>query len=180
MFHEALSGAVTVGGILPDFMTPEGQEVLWTIIVFIVLGVLLWKFAWGPIMSALEQREHNIQKRIDDAEQRFKDAEARMAEYEKKMNSSKDEAAAILVTAKREVDGLKEEILKQAGIDANKNLERAKRDIELARVAAVAELRDQMVQLTAAVSAQVIEREIKAEDHERFVNDAVRQLEKVG
>jgi F-type H+-transporting ATPase subunit b len=179
VFHEAASSAITVGGLFPDFMTPDGQVLLWAIVVFLVLLGALWKVAWGPVMHALEQREKNIQKTIDDAAQKFKDAEVRVAEYEKKIHTVKDEAAAIIAEAKRDVEALKEDILKQAKTEADKNIERAKRDIDLARVAAVAEMRDKMVQLTADVSARVIEREIKAEDHDRFVNDAVQQLEKV-
>ena len=171
--------AAAGGGVLPDFMTPEGQVLLWTIIVFLVLLGLLWKFAWGPIMHALEQREHNIQKRIDDAEKKFKDAEMRVAEYEKKIAGAKDEAAAIIAEGKRDVEKVKEDIIKQANEESAKQLERAKRDIELARQAAVADLRDKMVQLTAELTTRVIEREINADDHKRFITDSVQELEKV-
>jgi len=167
------------GGLLPDFMTPQAQVFLWTLIVFVVLLGLLWKMAWGPIMHALEEREHNIQKRIDDAEKKFKEAEARMADYEKRIAGAKDEAAAIIAEGKRDVEKVKEDILKQAGEESGKQLDRAKRDIELARHAAVAELRDKMVQLTAELTTRVIEREINAEDHKRFISDSVDRLEKV-
>ncbi|HYF48548.1 MAG TPA: F0F1 ATP synthase subunit B [Planctomycetota bacterium] len=167
------------GGLLPDFMSPQGQVLLWTIIVFIVLLALLWKFAWGPIMHALEQREHNIQARIDEAEKKFKEAEARMAEYEKRIAGAKDEAAAIIAEGKRDVEKVKEDIIKQANDEAGKQIERAKRDIELARQAAVADLRDKMVQLTAELTTQVIEREINSDDHKRFISESVQKLEKV-
>jgi F-type H+-transporting ATPase subunit b len=166
------------GGLLPDFMTPEGQVFAWTILVFMTLLGILWKFAWGPVMHALEQREQNIQKRIDDAEKKFKDAEARVAEYEKRMNNAKDEAAAIISEGKRDVEKLKEGILAEANAEAAKTLERAKREISLARDAAVADMRDQMVALTSRLTQQVIEREIKAEDHRRFIEEGIARIEK--
>ncbi len=67
------------GGDLPPFMTPHLQVLLWSIFVFFTLLGLLWKFAWGPIMHALEEREHNIQKTIDDAEKKNAEAIAKVA-----------------------------------------------------------------------------------------------------
>src|SRR5436853_7191813 len=98
-------------GLLPDFLTPEAQVVLWSFLVFFGLLALLWKFAWGPIMHALEVREHNIQKKIDDAEQKNKEAIAKVAEYEKKILAARDETAAIIAQGKKDVERIKEELL---------------------------------------------------------------------
>lgn len=173
-----MSHVVIAAGLLPDFMTPQGQVFLWTLIVFLVLLGILWKFAWGPVMTALEQREQNIQKRIDDAEKKFKDAEARMVEYEKQMHAVKDEAASIIAEAKRDVEKLKEGILADANVEAGKTLERAKREITLAREAAVAEMCDRMVKITAEFTKQVIEREINGADHHRFIEEGIARIAK--
>ena len=138
-------------GLLPDFMTPEGQVVLWSFVVFFGLLGVLWKFAWGPIMKALEDREHNIQKKIDEAEKRNQDAIAKVAEYEKK-------------------------ILAEANKEAAKSLERARKEIELAQQAAVVEIRNRVIELTADMSSRVIEREVKADDHRRFIEEAISKV----
>jgi len=164
-------------GALPAFLTPQLQVLLWSIFIFLSLLGLLWKFAWGPIMLALEQREHRIQKTIDDAEAKNKEALAKMAEYERKINASKDEAAHIIAEGKRDVEKVKEEILAEANKEAQRTLERAKREITLAKDAAVAELREKVLDLTAQIATRVIEREIKSEDHRRFVSEAVAQIE---
>ena len=164
-------------GGFPKFLTPEIQVLIWSLIVFFSLLALLWKFAWGPIMHALEEREHGIQKTIDDAGQRFKDAENKVAEYEKRINATRDEAAAIITEGKRDVEKLKEEILAEANKEAGRTLDRAKREITLAKDAAVAELRNKMVDLTAEIATHVIEREVKAEDHKRFIQEAMEKIE---
>jgi F-type H+-transporting ATPase subunit b len=165
------------GGGLPQFLTPEMQVLVWSFVVFFTLLAVLWKFAWGPIMHALEEREHKIQKTIDDADARFKEAQARVAEYEKKINAAKDDAAAIIAEGKRDVEHLKEEILANANKEAALSLDRAKREIGLAKDAAVAELRDKMVDLTAQIAGKVIEREVKADDHNRFISEAMKQID---
>lgn len=168
---------MVLAATFPTWLTPELQVLAWSIVIFLLLLALLWKFAWGPIMHALEQREHNIQKRIDDAEKRFKDAEAKVAEYEKHINSAKDDAAEIISEGKRDVEKLKEEILAEANKESERTLDRAKREIELARQAAVQEIRDRVADLAAEMAAKVIEREVKADDHRRFVQEAIADIE---
>jgi F-type H+-transporting ATPase subunit b len=164
-------------GFLPEFLSPEGQVLLWSFVVFFGLLALLWKLAWGPIMHALEEREHNIQKKIDDAEAKNREAIAKVAEYEKRINAAKDEAAKIIADGKKDVERVKEDILKEANVEAGKSLERAKREITLAQQAAVEEIRNKVVDLTAEVSKRVIEREIKVDDHRRFIEEAIQRIE---
>lgn len=155
----------------------EYQVLLWSIFIFLALLGLLWRFAWGPIMHALEQREHNIQHKIDEAEQKHKEALARLAEYEKKLNSAKDEASALIAEGKKDVLRIKDEIMAEANKESAKTLERAKREIELAKDAAVVEIREKVVVLTAQIATKIIEREVKPDDHRRLINDAMQQIE---
>ncbi len=172
--------AAAEGGGLPEFLTPQLQVVVWSVIVFFSLLALLWKFAWGPIMQALEQREQNIQKKIDDAEGRFKEADAKAAEYERRINAAKDEAVAIIAAGKRDTEKVKEEMLAEANKEAGRTLERAKREIQLAQEAAVHEIRKQVVKLSAEISARVIEREINEQDQRRFIEEALGKIETPG
>lgn len=158
-------------------MNPELQVLGWSIFIFVALMGLLWKFAWGPIMEALEKREHGIQHKIDEADQKHKEALARLAEYEKKINAAKDEASAIIAEGKKDVIRIKEEILAEANKESAKTLERAKREIELAKDAAVVELREKVVVLTAQMATKIIEREVKPDDHRRLISDAMQQIE---
>ena len=169
---------IAAEGGFPSWLTPELQVLFWSLAVFFTLLALLWKFAWGPIMLALEQREHNIQKKIDDAAARFKEAEAKAAEYEKRLAAAKDAAAEIISQGKRDVEKLKEDILAQANQEAGHALERAKQEIKLAEQAAVAEIRDRVADLAAEMAARVIEREVKPEDHRRFIAKAIGEIEK--
>lgn len=162
--------------ILPDFMTPEGTVLMWTIVVFFALLAVLWKFAFGPIMHALEEREKKIQGAIDDAAAKHKEAEARLAEYERKLNLSKDDAAKIIEQGKRDVDALVAEEKAKARAEIEADKERAKREIALAKDAAVAELRNRVVTLTGDIAGKVIRREVKVEDHRAFISAAMDEM----
>ena len=162
----------------PQWLTPELQVLIWSLAVFFTLLALLWKFAWGPIMLALEQREHRIQKTIDDANAQLQAAQDKIAEYQRKIDQAKDAAAEIIAEGKRDVEKLSAENIVEANKEAARMIERAKREIQLARDAAVEELRGQVVALTASVTAQVLQREINVDDHRRFVENALEQIGK--
>jgi len=161
-----------------DFLLPETQVLIWSVVVFLVLLGLLWKFAWGPILHALEEREERITKKITDAEAALKSANEKAAEYEKKIAAAKEEAAAIIAEGKRDVQKLHDEILAAAQEEAVKERERAKREIGLAKDAALEELRDRVVDLTSELAAQVLEREVKADDHRRLIEQGIQRVGK--
>ena len=162
----------------PSWLTPQLQVLIWSLAVFFTLLALLWKFAWGPIMRALEEREHRIQKTIDDANAQFKAAQDRVAEYQRKIDQAKDAAAEIIAEGKRDVVKLSADTIAETNKESARLIERAKREIELAKQAAVEELRQEVVSLTAEVTAKVLQREINAEDHRRFVQEAIQQIGK--
>lgn len=161
-----------------DFLTPELQVLTYTIIVFLVMLGLLWKFAWGPLMRALDEREQRIARKISDAEKANQDAMAKLADYEARIAKAKEEAAEIIAEGKRDVEKVRDEITRQAQEESTRTLERAKREIELAKEAAVHDLRVQMVDLTADLASKLIQREVKPDDHRRFVEETIQQLEK--
>ncbi|MFH0939187.1 MAG: F0F1 ATP synthase subunit B [Planctomycetota bacterium] len=163
---------------MPEFLTPQAQVLAWSVIVFFVLLGLLWKFAWGPIMRALEQRELGIQKRIDDAHARFEESEAKLVEYERRLDTAKDVAAEIIAEGKRDVEKLKGEILAETNQESERTLARAKREIHLAQQAALQQIRDQVTSLAAEMAERVIEREVKPDDHRRFIQNAISHIEK--
>ena len=169
---------LAAGGGFPTWLTPEWQVLVWSVVVFLTLLGMLWKFAWGPLMKALEDREHSIQHKIDEADQRLKGAEARVAEYEKRIAGAKEEAATIIAEGKRDVEKVRDEVIAAANAESQRTLERAKREISLAKDAALDELRDRVVGLTAELASKVIEREVKAEDHRRLIDEGIARVGK--
>ena len=161
-----------------DYLIPEVQVLVWTIVVFIALVAILKKFAWGPLLRALDEREQRIARRIADAEAKDAAAQARLAEYEKRLLAAKEEAAGLIAEGKRAAENVAREVHAAAEAEAARGMERAKREIRLAKEAAIHELREQLVGITAQIAAQVIRREVKEEDHRRFIREAMAEVEK--
>lgn len=169
-------GKLCVLGAGADFLLPEMQVLVWTCVVFFTLLAVLWKFAWGPLLKALDEREQRIGKKIADADARFKEAEQKATEYEKRLAVAKEEATAIIEEGKRDAIKVRDEIQAAAQAEATKMLERAKREIGLAQEQAIAELRTRLVEFTAEMAATVIQREVKPDDHRRFIEDGIKKV----
>src|SRR6476469_827879 len=77
---------------------------LWTLVIFAIVVIVLGKFAWGPVLALLQQREEFIHRSLSDAKRDRDEAEARLKEYAAKLQSAHGEASRILDEARREAE----------------------------------------------------------------------------
>src|ERR1700731_2885932 len=80
---------------------------IWTLAIFVIVVVVLGKFAWGPILALLQQREEFIHRSLSDAKRDRDEAEARLKEYSAKLQRAQAEAAAIVDQARRDTERLR-------------------------------------------------------------------------
>lgn len=167
------------GGAVSPFAGDVGNAI-WTIIIFVLVVVVLGKFAWGPILSALQKREDFIRESLDHAKKDREQAEARLKEYSDKIEAARAEASAIVEEGRRDAEVLKAKIDENAKNEADATLERAKREIELAKDTAIKELYDRTANLATDVASRIIRKEMNAADHERLVAESIAELQSVG
>ena len=104
------------GGLSP-FAGNVGNAV-WTLTIFVIVVAVLGKFAWGPILKLLQDREEFIHKAVADAKRDREEAEARLKEYTDKLQAARGEAAAMLQDARRDAERLREEMTQKAKAEA--------------------------------------------------------------
>src|ERR1700745_3130842 len=83
---------------------------LWTLVIFVIVVVVLGKFAWGPVLGLLQQREEFIHRALADAKRDRDEAETRLKEYAAKLQAAHAEAAAIVDEARRDAERSREEV----------------------------------------------------------------------
>ncbi len=159
-----------------DLLTPESGLIFWTVITFAALLAILWKFAWNPILSALDAREQAIQKTIDDAERLQAEAEAVLNEHQKRLAEARGEGNRILDEARQAGEHMKQDILEKARTESEKVLERAHRQMELETEQAIQTIRAQAADLALRAAEKVIERSLTDADHRRFADEAIAEL----
>src|SRR5476649_2471543 len=100
---------------------------IWTLAIFVIVVVVLGKFAWGPVLGLLQQREEFIHRSLSEAKREHDEAEARLKEYAAKLHTAHAEAAALLEEARRDAERLREEIRQKARADADRLIANAQR-----------------------------------------------------
>ena len=109
---------------------PDPGLAIWTIITFLVLLWLLAKFAWRPLLRALEARQETIKKSLEDAQQARREMEALSKESDRILRAAHAEAESIVASSRAEAEKLREEIKQKAQTDSEAIVREARRQIE--------------------------------------------------
>lgn len=149
---------------------------IWSFVVFLLLLLILWKFAWGPIVAGLEKREQGIADHIAAAEKANADAKLMLADYERKLASSADEVRAILDEARRDAEHTQQEILAKARADSQAERDRALREIETAKDGALKELGERAADLAVDLAGKIVGARLNTGDHQRLIEEALNRF----
>jgi F-type H+-transporting ATPase subunit b len=149
---------------------------LWTLIVFGAVVLVLGKFAWGPILGALQKREEFIRESLEQARREREEAEVRLKEYMDKLNAARAEATAIVDEGRRDAEATKRRIEEDARAEAEKIVARGKREIEIATESAVQQIYSLAARMSTDAASRILGREINAQDHERLIAQSIDEL----
>ena len=162
------------GGGLYDINT--GLSV-WTLIVFVILLLILRKYAWGPIVDAVDSREKGIQAAIDGAAELNAEAAKLLEEHREQMADARRQASEILAEAKVASERVRKELEEKARTEAQGIVERALAEIERERDGALETLRRESVDLALAAASQLMRESFDQETDrqlvERYLNELV-------
>lgn len=160
------------------FLIPHLGTIIWTTIIFGTVFFILKKFAWSPILKALEDREQSIDKALKSA-----------ADAEKKLSTLKVEQQTIITLAKHEKEQIvhegivqREQIIssakEKAQIEANKLIEDAHKKIAREREAALIEMKNQIAALSVEIATKVVKAEMEdAIRHKKLVDELIKDIE---
>jgi F-type H+-transporting ATPase subunit b len=156
---------------------PDPGLFIWTILTFLVLLGLLAKFAWRPLLKALEGRQEAIKKSLEDAD-RAKEELARMQQESAKIiEQARVEADSILSRTRSDADRLKEELKVRAKEEADTMIRNAEQQIQLQTRQALQQIRHEVGDIAVTIASKLLERNLTNEDNNRLVRDTLRQLE---
>ena len=150
---------------------------IWAIVTFLVLLALLTRFAWTPLLKALESRQQTIQKALDDAEQARQELERLNRESEQIIRQARVEAEQIVVMTRVDAERLREEMKQKARGEADGIVKNAERQIQLETARALQQIRHEAADLSVAIASKLIQRNLSKEDNEKLIDDALKQLQ---
>jgi F-type H+-transporting ATPase subunit b len=152
-----------------DLLTPHGGLMLWTLLIFIGLFIILSRYAFGPITKAVEQREQALQDAIDQAKKDREEAARILAEHRAQLEGSRAEAQKIIAEGRAVGEKLRADMLEETRAQQQDLLERARREIAGERDLAIAQIREEAVDLALAAAGKVIEKNLDDSANRKLV-----------
>ncbi len=158
-------------------ITPGLGLMIWTLVVFIVTMLLLRKYAFPAIRDALDRRQKSIEDSIDSAERTRVEADALLAEYRERLKEARGQAEEIVTRARRAAEEHEREAIEAARERRDDLLEQTKRDIEVETRRAIAEIRDEVTNLTILATEKVTRKTLDSDDQRRLIEEALGELD---
>ncbi|MDA7978267.1 MAG: F0F1 ATP synthase subunit B [Pirellulales bacterium] len=161
------------GGGLGPPLNWSNDSAIYTAIGFLLLFLVLWRFAWGPISEGLQKREQGIADHIAAAERQNEEAKGILAQYEAKLADAAGEVRELLEEARRDAEHTKEEIVAAAKSEAQAEKSRALNEINTARDQALKDLAERSADMAVDLAGRIVQAKMTKEDHATLIRDAV-------
>jgi F-type H+-transporting ATPase subunit b len=158
---------------------PDPGLFIWTIVTFLVLVALLAKFAWRPLLTALDERQASIKRSLDDAQKAKQELERIQQESAAMLRDARIEAESIISKTQVAAERLRDETKQKARSEADAIIRDAQRQIELETRRAVRQIRNETADLAVQLASKLIQRNITREDNERLIDDALQSVEQM-
>ncbi len=143
---------------------------------FLVLLALLKKFAWGPLMNKMQEREEYVAGEIEAAEKSRLEAEKASKDAAAQLNQVREEAQKLIEDAKAAGAKQEQDIVEAARKEADRLILAAQADIQNEKEKALQALQDKVAHLSVLIASKVIEKEISAQDQEKLINDYIKEV----
>ncbi|MFQ5686932.1 MAG: F0F1 ATP synthase subunit B [Candidatus Scalindua sp.] len=151
----------------------------WSIISFLVLMAILYKYALPAITAILDARQEKIKGDIDQAEKLREDAERLKGEYQRKVIQAEEEAEGKIQAAVVKANEISDDIVKDAHQTVAGDRAKAQQGIEVERKKALAEVRNQVIDLTILSTSRLIQQSMQRKTAEKLVDDVIKEVGKL-
>jgi F-type H+-transporting ATPase subunit b len=148
----------------------------WTLLIFGILLAVLWKMAWPGILKSVEEREHRIQKQLDEAERGRVEAARLLEEQKQLLAAARAEGLEIVARAKAMAQKEREALLAKTHEDQEQLLARARTEIASETQKAILTVRQEAVDLSLAAASKLIEANLDSDANRRLVTQYIDQL----
>lgn len=160
-----------------ELLTPGSGLIIWQAIIFLALILLLRKFAWGPIISSLKEREQDIEGALLAAEEAKNEMASLKSDNEKLLAEARQERDAMLKEAMATANSIKEDAKEETSKITAKMIEDAKASIENEKRAALADVKAQVAALSLEITERVIRKELSdKKSQETLIDGYIKDL----
>jgi F-type H+-transporting ATPase subunit b len=157
-------------------MSIQLNLMFWTLLIFVILYVLLKKFAFGPITAAVDAREKALEEAIEGAKRDRAEAAKLLESHQAAIDAARGEAQKFIAEGRAVAEKMRTDLLEQTRKEQADMLERARREIESEKDKALTQLRREAVDLALAGASKVIEQNLESEKNRKLVESYLASL----
>jgi F-type H+-transporting ATPase subunit b len=165
------------GGDQPGLVDPVIGVMIWTLIVFAIVFIVLWKVVFPRITEALDKRQRMIEDSIDSAERTKREADDLLREYRERLSDARSQADEIVARARRTAEANENETIAEARAKREEMMEQTRRDIEAETRRAIQQIRAEVADLTVLATEKVTRKSLDSADQKRLVEEALAELD---
>jgi F-type H+-transporting ATPase subunit b len=153
------------------------STLLWaTLVVFALFAWILGKFAWGPLLKIVDEREKTIREQVDSAQLAAAEAKDLLAKHQEVLKGAGREREEILQKALKEAEQVRGELVAKARADADQVLARTREQMGREKDQAIAELRAQVADIAVEAASRIVKSSLTDEAQRKLVDDYIREL----
>ena len=152
-----------------DLLSPNAGVMFWTLIIFVVLLVILSRYAFKPLTAAVEAREKHLEEMIQSAKADRDEAARLLAEQQKALDASRADAQRVVAESRLTAEKLGNEMMEQTKVQQRELLDRARVEIDNERKRAITDLRREAVDLALAGASKLVERNLDDQTNRSLV-----------
>ncbi len=160
-------------GLSPQFLIIQA-------ISFVLLLVVLTKFAFRPILNILEERQKSIRDDLDSAESRRVEMERLQKDYETRLAQIEDEARDKIQQAIKQAEGIRDEILAKARTESEQVLAAGREEIDRDRIRSMAQMRNEVADLAIHAAQSVVGKNLSSAGHDQLIAEALSSFKENG
>jgi F-type H+-transporting ATPase subunit b len=163
---------------MDKLLNPDTGLMVWTVVTFVLVVLVLGRFAWKPILGALEDRENKIREDLKSAEDSRAAAEKMRQDYEREMAAVEARTRELIGAAQKEAQRLREEMLKAAQDESAKLSEKTRQQLAEEQRKLVRELRAEVAAISVGAAEKLLRKSVDKSAQEKFVDEAMADFEK--
>jgi F-type H+-transporting ATPase subunit b len=160
-----------------DLIKPNPGLMFWTLLTFVIVLIVLKKYAFGPIQAAIDARRAQIEADVDAAETAREEAQAALAEYRQALADSRKEATKILDDARRVSEEQRQKAIAELEAEKTRLLKRAKDEIDAETRRSLQTIKSQLAELTVATAEKVVRTRLDEDEQRRLIDEALADVD---
>ncbi len=170
----ASQAAVASGG--KEFYPGDLGQAVAAIAIFGLLLFVLGKWAWGPIVRQLQDREQQIMETIENTQKHQEEAKDLVEQYKGKIDNAEAEAAEIMERSLEKAGAEGDKIIDEARREARESIKRGLADIKQAKRQAIRDMRDATAELAAEIAGSIIDDSLTPQVHDHLIDASIKAI----